>query len=213
VAIPFTVLPSGLWRIAAVTLHLPIFDGQRGDGDLPSWLPVEVYVVLLTIASELLAFTAIGLIASWGEVFPRRIPWLGGRRVPPLAAAIPATIGATVLTLMWTTVLVTTILGRDIQGRPRAADNPLHFHDWDGLLAVASYAPLVLWGPLLGAVTVAYWRRRDRGHLSEPRSGIAASRSDNAANRAGRGVRHAPPELDDARLRPAQPAVQGCGTD
>lgn len=22
------------------------------------------------------------------------------------------------------------------------------------------YAPLVLWGPLLGAVTVAYWRRR-----------------------------------------------------
>lgn len=27
-AVPFTVLPAGLWRIAAFTLHLPIIDGD-----------------------------------------------------------------------------------------------------------------------------------------------------------------------------------------
>jgi hypothetical protein len=30
-------------------------------------------------------------------------------------------------------------------------------------MAVLAYAPLLLWGPLLAAVTLAYWqRRRDR---------------------------------------------------
>jgi hypothetical protein len=38
----------------------------------------------------------------------------------------------------------------------------LSFGDWRGLVAVAAYAPLLLWGPLLGGVTMSYWRRRRR---------------------------------------------------
>lgn len=74
--VPLTVLPSSLWRISAVTLHLPIMRdvGPDASGDLPSWMPLELYVVLLSLFSELLAFTAVGLVATWGEVFPGGFP-------------------------------------------------------------------------------------------------------------------------------------------
>jgi hypothetical protein len=158
--IPLTVLPSSLWRVVAVTFHAPIAHGEQGSGELPSWLPMELYVVVLSIFSELLAFTAVGLISKWGEVFPRWVPGLRGRKVPVLAAVIPAAIGAGVLTLMWTLAMTAASAGRDVRGRPLPPDFPLSLHDWKGLLAVAAYAPLLLWGPLLAAVTMAYWKRR-----------------------------------------------------
>jgi hypothetical protein len=159
-AIPLTVLPSGIWRIAICTFHLPIGTGDQGAGDLPFWLPLELYVILLTILSELLAFTAVGLIAGWGEVFPRWVPVLGGRRVPTLAAVVPAAAGAAVLTLLWTAAALSVIFGTDVRGRPIEGEHPLSFHHWENALATIVYAPLVLWGPLLAAVTIAYYRRR-----------------------------------------------------
>ncbi|MEU6720440.1 hypothetical protein ABZ897_54075 [Nonomuraea sp. NPDC046802] len=161
-AVPFTVLPASLWRIAAVTFHLPISHGDPGRGEVPAWLPMEVYVVLLSVFSEVVAFAAVGLIAGWGEVFPRWVPWLRGRRVPPPAAVVPAALGAGVLTYMWTLVAFYVVRGQDVDGRTLAADFPLNVHDWKGLLAIAAYAPLLLWGPLMAALTVAYWRRRVR---------------------------------------------------
>ena len=162
-AIPFTVLPSSLWRIAVCTFHAPIV---RGDfADTPSGLPgvpLGLYVVLLSIVSELLAFTAVGLVSRWGEVFPRWIPGLRGRVVPRLVAVVPAALGATVLTLLWTWVAISFSLGRRIDGGPLTGNPVLSFHDWQGLVAVVAYAPLLLWGPLLGGVTVSYWRRRHR---------------------------------------------------
>jgi hypothetical protein len=52
------------------------------------------------------------------------------------------------------------VAGTDIYGRPVSDDLPLHFDDWQGVLATVSYAPLLLWGPILAALTVAYYRRR-----------------------------------------------------
>jgi hypothetical protein len=164
-AVPFTVLPSSAWRIAACTFHAPIVRSDvvsdvasSGVPGVPLWL----YVILLSIVSELLAFTAVGLVSTWGEVFPRWIPVLRGRRVPALGAVVPAALGAAVLTLLWTWVTVSMSLGLRIDGRPQAATAPVSFGDWKGLVAVAAYAPLLLWGPLLGAVTISYWRRRRR---------------------------------------------------
>lgn len=72
-AVPLAVLPSCLWRIGVSVLH-------RGDGlargDVPGWMPMEVYVVALSVVSELLAFTAVGMVATWGEHFPRWLPIL-----------------------------------------------------------------------------------------------------------------------------------------
>jgi hypothetical protein len=165
-AIPLTVLPSSLWRIAVCTFHAPILRGDPGPalgGSGRPGMPLGVYVVLLSIVSELLAFTAVGLVSSWGEVFPGWIPVLRGRRVPVPFAVVPAAVGATVLTLLWSWAAVSLSLGLRLDGRPSLADSPLGFGDWRGLVAVAAYAPLLLWGPLLGAVTISYWRRRRRG--------------------------------------------------
>jgi hypothetical protein len=162
-AIPLTVLPSSVWRIAVCTFHAPIVRGDlvsvataSGRPGVPLWL----YVILLSIGSELLAFTAVGLVSTWGEVVPRWIPVLRGRRVPPLSAVIPAALGSAVLTLLWTWTAVTMSLGLRLDGRPQGQLSPVAFTDWQGLVAVAAYAPLLLWGPLLAAVTVSYWRRR-----------------------------------------------------
>ena len=165
-AVPLTVLPSSVWRIAACTFHAPVMRGDVGYGlgssGLPG-VPLGLYVILLSIVSELLAFATVGLVSTWGEVFPRWIPVLRGRRVPALSAVIPAALGAAVLTLLWTWTAVSMSLGLRIDGRPQLQDAPLSFGDWQGLVAVAAYAPLLLWGPLLGAVTISYWRRRRHG--------------------------------------------------
>ncbi|MGI5324227.1 hypothetical protein [Actinomadura nitritigenes] len=164
-AVPFAVLPSSLWRIAAVALHLPIIRHTGGDesGDLPSWMPIELYVVLLSVLSELLAFTAVGLVSTWGEVFPRWVPFLRGRRVPTLVAVVPGAIGAAILTCLWTWVFVMLAFGRNIAGERLAADSPLNADTWQGALVVVAYVPLAAWGPLLAAVTFAYYRRRAHG--------------------------------------------------
>ncbi|MFF0738925.1 hypothetical protein ACFYVL_00855 [Streptomyces sp. NPDC004111] len=61
--------------------------------------------------SELVAFTAVRLIAAWGEVFPRWIPVLRGRRVPPLAAVVPAAIGTVLLRVIWTAAFAADFAG------------------------------------------------------------------------------------------------------
>ncbi|TPQ17862.1 hypothetical protein [Streptomyces sporangiiformans] len=159
-AVPLLVLPSGLWRI--VTVVFPVQDDGRahGSGDLPPWLPEEVYVVLLSVLTELLAFTAYGLIATWGEVVPRWVPGLGGRRIPTPAAVVPAAAGALLLTALSSATAVADLAGVTLRGDPLPEGYPGQVPGWSAVVFYVSYAPLLLWGPCLGALTVAYWRRR-----------------------------------------------------
>ncbi|WP_419998543.1 hypothetical protein [Streptomyces boninensis] len=161
-AVPLAVLPSGLWRLAVC-----VYPGLGGNAEaldepnpLPWWFPVRLYIVLLSVVSELLAFTAVGLIARWGEVWPRWVPLLRGRRVPVAAAVVPGALGAVALIAVWGTFLVTFVNGTNLQGEPTADDDPITSGGWKTVVFVACYAPLLLWGPLLAAVTWAYWRRR-----------------------------------------------------
>ncbi|CAL9654506.1 hypothetical protein SUDANB15_06713 [Streptomyces sp. enrichment culture] len=147
-AVPLTVLPSSIWRLPAA------FGDGLGLGE-------RAYVVLLSVLSEAFAFTAIGLIARWGEVFPRWIPFLRGRRVPRRAAVLPAAIGAAGLTLLFTLLFVVSeIRGTTIRGGDLPADYPSQAGGWEAAWFSFCYAPLTLWGPLLGVLTVAYWKRR-----------------------------------------------------
>jgi hypothetical protein len=163
-AVPGLVLPASLWRIAVCTLHLPIahegLAASLGSSSGVPGVPLGLYVIVLSVLSELLAFTAVGLVSRWGEVFPRWVLPLRGRRVPVSFAVIPAALGSVILTLLWTWAAVNQLQGRGINGRPLPGDAPLGFSDWQGILAVACYAPLLLWGPVLAALTVSYWRRR-----------------------------------------------------
>lgn len=155
--VPLTALPSSLWRIGVAFLD---DETATKRGDLPSWLPGELYVIALSIVSELLAFTAIGLIAVWGERFPRWFPWLRGRRIPTPVAVVPAALGAATLTILWTAAFLTDFAGVTLRGDPTPADSPALAGGWETAIYYVSYAPLLLWGPLLAAVTVAYYRRR-----------------------------------------------------
>ena len=145
-AVPLAVLPSSLWR-------LPLVFDDTGLGE-------KAYIVCLSLVSELLAFTAVGLIASWGERFPRWVPWLRGRRVPTPVALVPATLGAVVLTVMWTVTLALICVGVTAGGKPLDPDFPTAGGRWEAGIFYVCYLPLLLWGPLLAAVAYAYHRRR-----------------------------------------------------
>ncbi|MCT4354765.1 hypothetical protein M5362_16675 [Streptomyces sp. Je 1-79] len=147
-AVPLIVLPSGVWRIA-LTLGLPV---ARVDDP---GLAQNAYQIVLTVVAELLAFLTLGLVRSWGEVFPRRLPFVGGRPVPVRGATAAALGGASGLFALtgWYTYVAFAGIGADSPGAH--IDGPVQ----EALLH-ACYLPLAAWAPLLVAVTVAYARRR-----------------------------------------------------
>lgn len=158
VAIVITVLalPSGIWRIL-LGLGVPILEPSGAppdDGPLSGlW-----YVIALSVVSEALAFLAFGLVARWGEVWPRWIPGLRGRRVPVLAATIPAALGSLAL-LIFPYGLVLVPFGTKIGG----GQSGLILHGWQNVFFWVCYAPLLLWSPLLAVLTAHYYRRRTVG--------------------------------------------------
>jgi hypothetical protein len=152
--VPWTTVPSGVWRLA-LGVGIPVgFSGELAElYAAPGW--ITPYVIVLSLLAEGLAYLTLGLVKPWGERVPYWVPRLGGRRIPTLAAVIPAGLGAAAITLInWTSALYW--FGPENNGDPEAP------HGLAGFLMTAAYAPLLLWGPLLGAVTVAYYLRRRR---------------------------------------------------
>ncbi|MBO0651254.1 hypothetical protein J1792_00020 [Streptomyces triculaminicus] len=148
--IPLAVLPSCIWRLPFA------FNYEMGQvyAVHKTWhWWVILYVFGLSLLSEGLAYMSFGLVAGWGEVVPSWIPFIGGRRVAPLAAIIPATLGALGLIALWDQL-------------PFGFLNVGGFHmvgyssGWWKALAATATLPLTLWGPLLLALTYAYYKRR-----------------------------------------------------
>ncbi|WP_233712289.1 hypothetical protein [Kribbella turkmenica] len=101
-AIPLMTLPSGLWRLGLVAGSSM---GMLDDAGHPLYAVStgeKVYIVFLTLFSEVVALIAFGLVKPWGEVAPRWNPFVGGRPVNPWAAIVPAILGALALIAIWT---------------------------------------------------------------------------------------------------------------
>ncbi|MFE2854466.1 hypothetical protein ACFXJO_25530 [Streptomyces lavendulae] len=146
-------LPTGLWRIAGA-FGVPLgFSGGDALADVRFGSGFSLYMIGLSLFAEMLGFLTLGLVQRWGEVTPGWLPLIGGRRVPPLAAVIPAGLGAAVLTLLG----VMGAIGWNDPGNMGAPGSPTGVAYW---VMTACYLPLVAWGPLLAAVTLAYHRRR-----------------------------------------------------
>jgi hypothetical protein len=103
------------------------------------------------------AILTLGLVQGWGEVFPRWIPFAGGKRVPPALAIVPASLVSVLITaagVMFVRLTLTGRLGAILGEGVLSAEN------W------AALAPELLWpvwGVALGAGTLAYYyRRRDK---------------------------------------------------
>ncbi|WP_245627831.1 hypothetical protein [Actinomadura oligospora] len=157
-ATAWVVLPSCLWRLAFGLFGLPIAEHPRTaadmSGDTPSWLPQGAYMIVLSLVSEGLAFLTVGLVSTWGERVPRWVPGLGGRRIPTLAAVVPAALGAAAV--IWICAFGLFF------SHPTEEFHQTFAHQWQLNLLIVSYVPLLAWGPLLAAVTIAYYRRRTR---------------------------------------------------
>ncbi|MBW5483067.1 hypothetical protein GPJ59_14530 [Streptomyces bambusae] len=152
-AAALTVLPSCVWRLV-IAVGIPVGWGAETDlhhSNFPGWF--SFHLLGLSAFQECLGLLTLGLVQRWGEAVPHWVPRIGGGRIPPLVAVVPATLGA--LAVTWITV-----------------DGALSWHDimaanpggpTDGFgywYFTLSYAPLLLWGPLLAIVTTGYWRRR-----------------------------------------------------
>ncbi|MGW0517559.1 hypothetical protein [Crossiella sp. NPDC003009] len=85
----------------------------------------------------------LGLVYPWGEVYPFWVPGLRGKRVRPLAAIIPATFVAVIVTAAGLGVFLR-MVGR--VGFTEFIVNPMTFFPF--------------WGLALGGATVAYFLRR-----------------------------------------------------
>ncbi|MFI5775160.1 hypothetical protein ACIA74_43435 [Streptomyces sp. NPDC051658] len=150
-AVPLIALPSSLWRLA-MTVGVPVGYSDavlRTDYGLPG----SGYFVLplITVLQELAALLTLGLVSNWGLVAPRWLPFIGGRPVRTWAAVVPAALGALILTV----VTFSQYLAWDKVDSGSLDDVHRSVMGW-------CYAPLLLWGPLLGVVTVSYYLRRRR---------------------------------------------------
>ncbi|HEY6747259.1 MAG TPA: hypothetical protein VI357_16265 [Mycobacteriales bacterium] len=152
-AVPLCVLPSALWRLHAVFVKGVPAGCERL---MRPWEPY--YVASLSAVSFLAALLTVGLVRPWGEVVPAWVPVLGGRKIPVLAAVLPAAVGAVLIFAVYGYAVLNALLGfrepPDIPGCPDPSHEP---YAW---VAIACYASLLAWGPLLVLVTVAYYRRR-----------------------------------------------------
>ncbi|MEE2522685.1 hypothetical protein V1639_11010 [Pseudarthrobacter sp. J75] len=97
------------------------------------------------------AILTLGLVQKWGEVFPRWIPGLAGRRVPIRLAVIPATFVAMAVIPASVTMIRMASMPSGSMVPSFSASN------W------APYGPAFLWplwGIALAAATLAYYLRR-----------------------------------------------------
>jgi hypothetical protein len=93
------------------------------------------------------AFLTLGLVQRWGEVFPRWVPFLSGKRVPPAMAIVPASL----VSVMVTSAGLHVVRGFLVNGFPA-----------EGWATTAPGLLWPVWGVALGAATLAYYRRRGR---------------------------------------------------
>ncbi|QGZ47079.1 hypothetical protein GPZ77_00350 [Streptomyces sp. QHH-9511] len=126
------------------------------DPNTTEWVWWAVpYVFGLSIVSEAMALLSFGLVRGWGEVAPTWLPVIGGRRIPPFAAIVPAALGGPGATAFWAPTLLywLHVPGFDGVGFSSA---------WWEVLAKVCTTQGMLWGPLVLALTYAYYARRCR---------------------------------------------------
>ncbi|SDT68357.1 hypothetical protein [Jiangella sp. DSM 45060] len=135
-----------IW-VAGIPLGIDEQDHADGLADGSLW--AGAWLASFALVGTVLT---LGLVQRWGEVFPRWIPVLRGRRVPVGLAVVPASVVA-VLATSGGLGLIKVGLTQDL----------LNSQEW------AAFGPALLWpvwGAALGWGTLAYWLRR-RGSCAD----------------------------------------------
>lgn len=131
----------------ALGIPLGVSDEFLAEGEGGMWL-AGAYLATFGAFGGVLT---LGLTQRWGEVFPRWLPGLRGRRVPPLLAVIPAGFVSIIVTVAGLTYLRWTVAGRFAPA------------EWGAWLPECFWP---IWGAALATATVSYHlRRKDGGHV------------------------------------------------
>jgi hypothetical protein len=136
-------LPYGLARLTWLT-PWPLGMDPAEFAAVPE---MRLHGLLLGLAALAGAVLTTGLVARWGEVWPRWVPVVRGRPVPLAAAVVPGTLVAALFTVAAIPMALMALRGGDL---------------W-GLLVF----PFPVWGPALGAAVLGYVLRR-RGERTRP---------------------------------------------
>ncbi|GAA0244848.1 hypothetical protein [Cryptosporangium japonicum] len=138
-------LPYAIQR-AAWNLGIPLGVSQQFVDDLAADVTAKGLPAIaawgLVIPDLVGVLLTLGLVMRWGEVFPRWVPWLGGRPVPVWLAVVPASVVSTAVTIAGLVII-----------RFAVADGSVSSTAAPGLL----WLP---WGVALGVATYAYAERR-----------------------------------------------------
>ncbi|GII91532.1 hypothetical protein Ssi02_17630 [Sinosporangium siamense] len=127
-------------------LGIPLGVSERflaeGEAEEPGIWQVGAY---LATAGAVGCVLTLGLVQRWGEIFPRWMPGLRGRRVPPLLAIIPAGVVSIAVTVTGMSYVRVALTGE------------IDITMWGTWLPSAFWP---LWGIGLAAATLAYHLRR-----------------------------------------------------
>jgi hypothetical protein len=134
-------LPYGLLRMTWLTPWPVGFDPAA----LAAAPEMRLHGLLLGCAALAGAVLTTGLVARWGEVWPRWVPVVRGRPVPVAAAVVPGGLVAALFTVAAPATAIIAISS----GEP-----------W--LLIVL---PFIVWGPALGIAVLGYALRRQAGTI------------------------------------------------
>ncbi|MEN3537152.1 hypothetical protein AAH991_18705 [Microbispora sp. ZYX-F-249] len=104
----------------------------------------------------------LGLTQRWGEIFPRWLPVLRGRRVPPPLAVVPAGFVSIIVTVAGLTYIRWTVAGR------------FALDEWGAWLPECFWP---IWGGALAVATVSYRLRRLGGRDGEPAAEVSPRRA------------------------------------
>ncbi|MGN9911448.1 hypothetical protein ACTMTJ_28195 [Phytohabitans sp. LJ34] len=140
VAIPVLYAVTRFGWLAVVLLGVVELDPADFDDDSVVWAGAG-----LGAFACVGAVLTLGLVQRWGEVFPRWMVGLAGKRVPVKLATVPATVVAIFIT--------SASLGLLSSGAMS------HLGD-EGVWLVAPMLLWPVWGVALGAATLAYHLRR-----------------------------------------------------
>ncbi|NUP03749.1 MAG: hypothetical protein HOW59_38080 [Nonomuraea sp.] len=136
----------------ALGIPLGVSEEFLAEGEDGLWLAGAYLATFGALGGVL----TLGLTQRWGEVFPRWIPGLRGRRVPPPLAVVPAGLVSIIITVAGLTYVRWTIAGR------------FALSEWGAWLPECFWP---IWGAALATATVSYrLRRRDDRPVSPGRT-------------------------------------------
>jgi hypothetical protein len=137
-------LPYGLLRMTWLT---PWPFGMD-PAEFVAMPEMRLHGLLLGCAALAGAVLTTGLVARWGEVWPRWMPVVRGRPVPPAAAVVPGGVLAALFTVAGLPMTIMAVASGDLWG-----------------LVVF---PFIVWGPALGIAVLGYALRRRGERMRRP---------------------------------------------